>query len=296
MAQIEKIISGTPNEELTIQAPLALCGRVINAMIWEENLWTLIHRENIIHIGSFIRLRNINNAKLPTRTNCEYLIENCFPGDVFVSELNELFDCMLNTGFSVHSKSSLTPLPFDAYEVKGLLKDHGSRIQRGVPPNPASAILPRSRSTPDIVAQELRNNGLSMIKDCLQKPPPASFTTQFEVSNTIPACNLNSIDAIKVLCTKKRDGTASFRFALHIKDASAEMDVICIGKVAEDLLGIKPQDIIERSEKCEAANKTLKELMASGSTCEGKIRSVVGKDGKLWFILKSMFCITAETV
>lgn len=54
-----------------IQPPASLCGRVINAIIWEENLWSLIQNECIIDVGSFVRLRNINNAKLPTGTNCE---------------------------------------------------------------------------------------------------------------------------------------------------------------------------------------------------------------------------------
>mmetsp|Transcript_6513 Transcript_6513/g.11481 ORF Transcript_6513/g.11481 Transcript_6513/m.11481 type:complete len:243 (+) Transcript_6513:801-1529(+) len=231
-----------------------------------------------------------------------------------------LLDCY--TGISVHIKSSLTPLPFDAYEIKGLLKGHATRIQRGVPPNPTSAILPATRSSsrpdvavrrgvspnptsailpatsrPDVAAQEMRNSGLSIIEECLQKPAPATFTIQFEVSHTLPACNPTSIDAIKALYTKKKDGTSSFRFALHIKDASSEVDVLCLGRVAEELLGITTQDVISgKSEKCQGALGTLKELMSPGSICEGKIRSILGKDGKLYFILKSMFCITTETV
>merc|ERR1712127_783247 len=122
-----------------------------------------------------------------------------------------------------------------------------------------------------MVAQELRRSGLTMIEECLHKTTPASFTAQFEITHTIPACNPTSIDAMKALCNRKRDGTTFFRFALHVKDASAEMDVLCIGKVAEDILGIAPQDIIQRSAKCEAANKTLVGLMTPGSICEGKL-------------------------
>jgi len=261
------------------EAPIALCGRVINAIIWEENLWNLIHLENMINVGSFVRLRNVNNTKLPTTgTNC----------------------------LSVHNRSSLTPLPFDAYEIKGLLKEHAARIQRDDPTNPTSAILPvainhiSNRSIrPSInVVQEMKNHGVSMIEQCLQTPAPATFTLQFEVSHTVPACNPTSINGIKSLYTKKRDGTSSFRFALHIKDASSEVDVLCLGKVAEGLLGITTRDIIsnESSEKCQGALDTLREIMCSSTICEGKVRSILGKDRKLYFILKSMFCISAETV
>ena len=61
LVTIEKILrdisaSGPPNavgyDGSIIEAPIALCCRVINAIIWEENLWNLI-RENMINVGSF---------------------------------------------------------------------------------------------------------------------------------------------------------------------------------------------------------------------------------------------------
>ena len=79
LLEIEKIVgdissssSSEPGRPL-IQAPITLCGRVINAIIWEEQLWNLIQREHIINIGSFVRLRNVNKARLPTltTTNCK---------------------------------------------------------------------------------------------------------------------------------------------------------------------------------------------------------------------------------
>ena len=148
-----------------------------------------------------------------------------------------------------------------------------------------------------IVAQETRTNaGLSTLKECFSKPAPSAFTVQFEVSHMLPACNPTSIDAMKVLYAKKKDGAASFRFAFHIRDASSELDVLCLGRVAEQLLGgITTQDVAgEAPDKCQVALGILKELVSPGSVCEGKIQSILGKDGKLYFILKSMFCITTS--
>lgn len=206
---------------------------------------------------------------------------------------------------SVHAKSSLTPLPFDAYEVKRVLAAHDVKIRGGSPSNPTSAILPTTRSNTRqaTAAQEMRNNGFSMIEECLQKSPPASFTVQFEVCGIIPECN--SVESMKLLCKKKNNGMPTFQFALHVKDASADMDILCLGKVAEELLGVTSQEILGndndddqllsgRQEKREQAMNTLKELRVSGSVCEGKLRSVVGKDGKLYFILNSLLCISSE--
>ena len=190
------------------------------------------------------------------------------------------FSASHREGLSVHAKSSLTPLPFDAYEVKRLLKGHHASIRRGCPLNPTSAILP---------ARELiRSSELSNIAKCLEKP---SFTVQFEVAHTIPVCDTTSNDTIKLLCRKKIDGTPSFQFGLHVKDSSAEIDIICRGKVADDILGITAQDVTERPDRCSEGMNALKELMSPGTICEGEIQSIVAKDGKVYFVLKSMFCM-----
>ena len=209
------------------------------------------------------------------------------------------------TGISVHVKSYLVPLPFDTFEVKALLKSHDSLVRRRVPYNSSSAILParssnqaRSNSMQNparlgVVQETIKNNGgYSTIKDCLQKPPPGTFEcVHFEVSNLISrASNTRDLttDSLHALCIKDK----GFRFAFHIKDQSSEMDVICHGEAAENLLGIKVQDVIDKSNKCEEALATLKEIL-SGTICEGKISSKAGKDGKLYFILKSMFPISS---
>jgi len=162
-------------------------------------------------------------------------------------------------------------------------------MRRGCPPNPRSAILP---------ARELmRSSGLSNIAECLENSSLASFTVQFEVAHTIPVCNPTSNDAIKQLCRNKIDGTPSFQFGLHVKDSSAEIDIICRGKVADEILGITARDFLERRlDRCSEAMNALKELMSPGTICEGEIQRFVAKDGKVYFILKSMFCIAEDYV
>ena len=278
LVKIEKILKAFSSAEVPdstcagVNAPIALCGRVINAIIWEEDLWDLIEK-GIVKVGSFIRLRNINKRMLPTDYNGTESHVNCL---------------------SVHAKSSMTPLPYDAYEVKLLLKGHDTRLKRGVPTNPTSAILPSTSATtrPTFTARESAISGISMLEECLGKPAPATFTVQFEVSRTIPASDLNSVDTLKAFCVERKDG-AVFRFAMHIKDSSAEVDVICHGKEAEEILGISAQEVSSSAMTCNQALDTLKDYMSPGSVYEGKIRSVLGKDKRIYFVLCSMFCLTS---
>lgn len=137
----------------------------------------------------------------------------------------------------------------------------------------------------------------STVKQCVEKAPPASFTVQFEVAHTVPECDPTSTDSLKVLCAKKKDGTASLRFALRVKDASAEMDILCLDRPAEKLLGATAHDITTNEpDRCGEALQSLQDILSPGSICEGKVRSILGKDGKVYFILQSMFCITADSI
>lgn len=76
LVEIEQVLQAhastvTQKQANIIAAPISLTGRVINAIIWEEELWQLIQKENIAKVGSFIRLRNVNNARLSNGIQCE---------------------------------------------------------------------------------------------------------------------------------------------------------------------------------------------------------------------------------
>jgi hypothetical protein len=64
LLEIERIIGNLFNSGSCMSAPLTLCGRVVNAILWEEDLWNLIAKESILCIGTFVRLRNVNNTKM----------------------------------------------------------------------------------------------------------------------------------------------------------------------------------------------------------------------------------------
>jgi len=191
--------------------------------------------------------------------------------------------CTNHKGLSIHAKSSLTPLPSTAYEVKELLRRHDSRLKRGDVPNPKSAILPFRSITGTI-------KDLRPISECYYSPH-ATFTIQFEVAQILPAFIPTSSNPLHNFCMKQKDGSSKLQFSLHVRDASSETDILCLGKVAEDILGITPRDILERSDRCESAICQLQHIVSPGSRCRGTIRSCV-KNGNTYFFMKSMSCIT----
>jgi hypothetical protein len=96
------------------------------------------------------------------------------------------------------------------------------------------------------------------------------------------------------LCHKNKDGLFGFRFAFHILDDSAELDVLCLGAAADKLIGSKAQDVMSSSDIEKKAAETLNDILTPGNLFEGEIRSVLGKDKKVYYILKSMNCLQTD--
>lgn len=72
-------VEGAGVEGAAIAAPISLCGRVINAIVWEETMWNLIATKRIVDVGSFLRLRNVGRVdaiRSPAGIDCEFIIPN----------------------------------------------------------------------------------------------------------------------------------------------------------------------------------------------------------------------------
>lgn len=55
-----------------MEIPMALCGRVANAVIWEPSCWTFIQQH--VSVGTFIRIRNADVRKYPDpRFRCTWV-------------------------------------------------------------------------------------------------------------------------------------------------------------------------------------------------------------------------------
>ena len=95
-----------------------------------------------------------------------------------------------------------------------------------------------------------------------------------------------------MLCAKKKGGTWRIQLGMCIKDDTSSMDVLCVGKVAENYLGITAQEIMENSSSFvqnKVALHRIQELMKPGDVkYKGEIRSKLGNDDKQYFILNSL--------
>ena len=72
---------GNSDDEPSIEIPCSLCGRVINAAIWEKELWEFCQQN--LNVGSFIMLRNVDIKVHPNpdlRSKCFFLFSSwiCF--------------------------------------------------------------------------------------------------------------------------------------------------------------------------------------------------------------------------
>lgn len=211
--------------------------------------------------------------------------------NILLRAINVIDDSSNNTPvLSVHSKSSLTPLPSNVYEIKHLLKDHDTRIKQGVAYNPQSGILP-GKSLPKTNTTSTNQPQLPMLKEFKSQAAPTTFTNLFYISRTIPPFNPYSSHAMQRLCHKNKDGSFGFRFAFHIFDDSTELDVLCLGAAADKLIGFKAQDVMSSMNTEKQAVETLNDILTPGNLFEGEIHSVLGKDKKVYYILKSMNCL-----
>eukprot|EP00977_Amphora_coffeiformis_P027630 scaffold34627_cov159-Amphora_coffeaeformis.AAC.7 len=117
LADLVRKISKSQPDKPALREPHTVTGRVVNVAIWDSTYWDSV--EEVIRIGTFVRLRNIQDSKLDnTDVRCLH----------------------------VHSKSHMTPLPEMTFEVIRLIEDHNARLERNDETNPSSGILPLEES------------------------------------------------------------------------------------------------------------------------------------------------------
>ena len=70
--------SATKNgSEIEMDIPISLCGRVINAAVWDKENWEFVKQN--VEIGSFVMLRNVEITnfpihKLPSKFFCSVFV------------------------------------------------------------------------------------------------------------------------------------------------------------------------------------------------------------------------------
>lgn len=265
---VKKLRRLQPNKPL-LQEPHAVTGRVVNVAIWESEFWDIV--EERIRIGAFIRMRNIQESKLPeTDIRCLH----------------------------VHSKSHMTLLPDRTFEVVKLVEDHNARLERKDELNPSSGILPleesealehpvplrvrraASISPPPKRHKPAEQSSLVDFNSLLYSEKTSSFKGVVKIFGTIPSFPILANGGIANIIFSKHN------FAVKLEDDGLnQIDVIVNGqsKAASTILGASDGP----APRVDAAVVFLRTAIMKRWRWTAEIRSVI-LSGSKYFVLDNV--------
>ena len=297
VSSISSIISSFSGEgnsiEASLEPPKSLCGRVVNAVIWEPTMWNLLREPGLgLAVGNFVRFRNINDGRLSSGLRC----------------------------LMINQYSQVSRLPIQTYEIKSLLLAHGKRICSSTNPpyNPSSGVLPLSATAQkppetlevnvatapggDVLGKEYGTNSeifsLAEVLGGPEESESASFLARFSVFGTYPEVNVDEADWLPSLCVLNEEGGPNagetvYQFVLRLRDDSAEMDAFVMNNVAESLISVSAAEVCQRSrgggkvQGYDTAVNNFKKILEKGMMWEGEIRSFMIA-GEKFFSLQSV--------
>ncbi|KAL3926293.1 MAG: hypothetical protein SGBAC_013533, partial [Bacillariaceae sp.] len=166
---INALVAATGRQENGWQPPKALCGKVANAVVWEETYWDMIQKN--LSVGSFVRMRNV---------------------EVRPWKYNGIMSIM------VTDRSWLTPIPDESIEIGSLLRQHDKRVHRNEY-NPDSGILPTS-----VLENNRRNDNIGKeLVSFASNPDVMSFVGLVHLGDTYPKYDWD----LKPFCKLSSDGS-----------------------------------------------------------------------------------------
>jgi hypothetical protein len=281
------------NDTALLEPPKCLCGRVANVAIWEEPHWDLVRE--VLRVGSFIRLRNVHDGRMYDGLLCKFNCRMPSTDAMFLTPLTELL------GLMVSSKSWLTPLPNNTFEIRELLKEHQQHVFRKDPFNPQSGVLPldgeaapAAAMVPAQVPMDIEEPSMDIAQDdrpatvaassiarCISEAAPSSFQVKFRITGTIP-----SAQGLRDLCrTGPSENEIHYQFAVHISDETGEINAIVPNEIGEVMFHRAASDACEIPTP--EATAIISDITRDGTWWKGEIRSVE-LNGCRFFILYSL--------
>mmetsp|Transcript_1705 Transcript_1705/g.1763 ORF Transcript_1705/g.1763 Transcript_1705/m.1763 type:complete len:668 (-) Transcript_1705:332-2335(-) len=301
-----------------LKAPTSLCGRVINAYVWEKFHWDIITnscslldptKSKIWNVGHAVRLRNVYES-ISFDNNTRHLV--------------------------LHSKTWCTPLPNTTYEIRNMIRNHQDRLSRGEKQNPTSALYydglqnewrrirnkhlqnnmtipsePSLRASSSMLLAPIRPR-TSTLAECLGEAAPCKLCVCFGINSIYPDIS-RGVDVFfnRLLTTQhamqlSHDRTSTLKtnevqqekntstktmiqLALGIFDTSAKIDVIVSNGTTESILGCSLSNLCQNMTLRQVAMQRLHRLLSirSSQLFEGRIRSIKVGQNK-YFLLESL--------
>lgn len=210
--------------------------------------------------------------------------------DVCFASCTSHIHVYLVAGLGISSKSYLTPLPNNTYEVKEVLENHQRRVRSKDPYNPESGVLPLegeadaapqedAMEVDDTAAEEAEESGVASIAKCISEDAPSSFEVKFHITGTIPASQEGS-HPLHCLCRGE-----AYQFALNVNDETAAIDALVPDAVGKDLFQMEATTATAVSTLDALA--AIKDVTRHDKLWKGEIRSFE-LNGSRFFILDSI--------
>ena len=240
-----------------VEKPDRFCGRVINAAIWERELWDYI--DSRVEVGSFIRLRNVSGYSPPgINLGCKFCSS---PLSGLGLCLNLPLFCSANiTGLNVGAKTWLSIVPDKTYEVRVMLEDHHVRIRRNDRFNPNAAVS----HPPEVLQAYFEQKELGNFQGIVKVRSVFAGTRYSPSRICVPLSN--------------GDGFV-YRFGVELEDDStSDFTAVVTDAAAESMLGMPA------SEACVLEFGDLRKIICSGNTdWSVTLKSVETPDGSKYF-------------
>lgn len=206
----------------------------------------------------------------------------------------------------ISTKSALTPLPNDTYEIKKLLENHQQRLARKDPYNPQSGVLPLDGESAAVAGTEpdegapmdmddgdtpmdIEQDGFASIALCISEAAPSSFKVKFHITGTVP-CAIEGHHKLRCLCSNRASGSGVvYQFAVNVNDETAAIDALVSNEVGEDLFQLDAT--AAASVSTSEASAIMKEVTSEDKLWKGQIKSFE-LNGSRYFILDSVSAVS----
>jgi len=241
-------------DNMALEPPPTVAGRVVNLAVWEEAAWDFIIRS--VPAGSFVRLRNIAQGVIH---------------DV-------RFRCLM-----LYQKSHLVPIPNFTYEVVRLVQDHNARLLRKDGHNPGSGFLPLNWEALVEPVGEETGRCFRTLRGMRSGPVESTFSGEVRIVDTIPSLQSVVAEGIDSIVVDDGEGRWAFRFAVAIEDESTRLLVFPSDSAGAELVGMSAFGASGNSD--EAISK-LRAGLAGSRNWRVEVQSVEF-GGKKYFVMDS---------
>jgi len=220
-----------------IEAPVRLCGRVVNAVVWELEHWNLLRsNKSNFRIGKFFTLKNFS----------------------FHAE-----------SLNINANTYMTPIPNTSFEVKQIIEKHHVRLCRGHPFNRRSAYLPLNlpdRTTrasgfkPTWFNEDCYPSLLDIVMDKSARLKTTNVRFQIKEVTPCPSPDFDSLVDVVI----SNGSEHKYQLVFQIRDRFMDLVVIVPDNVVEKICGISASQVMREERAASKGEDDISDIYEEG--------------------------------